>query len=515
MTSIPSYLQVNQRVAQTYATGIRRVFSFPFLLGSVLVAGSFAISKDCILDPDMWWHVAVGQRILTTHSWPWSDTYSSTVSGMPWIAYEWLGEVVMGAAASVAGLRSATLLLVVLSAILVTLLYYYASLRSGSSKAAFVACATLIPALGSFFTLRPQLFGAIFLVSTLILLEKFHEGRERALWLLPLIFLLWVNTHGSFVFGFLVLGVTWLSGQVQFSAGGIFSQRWTQRQSVQLLLSILLSALMLPITPYGTRAAAYPLAMAFGQPVNVNNIEEWQPLGTGAILGKTFMIVALLFFLACLVERPEFRLSEIALALFGVFAACTHLRFTLLFVIFFAPLWALIFSRWMPAYESKEDHAWLNAGLMAAMLIGFVILFPSQKALGQSVENEYPQGAMQYLENHPVRGRFLNEYMWGGYLIGTDRPKNMIFIDGRADIYEYGGILSDYLTIMRLKPNAFQILKKYDIEACLIQQDSPLGTALDAIPGWERVYKDQVSALYVRKAVTTAPATPVAPVSMP
>jgi hypothetical protein len=224
----------------------------------------------------MWWHVAVGQRILATHTFPSSDTYSFTAAGAPWIAYEWLGEVAMGTAASVAGLRSATLLLVVLSATLVALLYYYAIQTSGSSKAAFVGVATLIPTLGAFFGLRPQLIGMIFMVLTLILLEKFRAGQERALWLVPPIFLLWVNTHGSFVFGFFVLGVVWLCGQMRFSVGGIFSQRWTQRQSVQLLLTILLSALMLPLTPYGTRVAAYPLSMAFGQPVNVGNIQEWQ-----------------------------------------------------------------------------------------------------------------------------------------------------------------------------------------------------------------------------------------------
>jgi hypothetical protein len=498
MVTIPTYLQDTQRAAQTHASGLRHVFSFPVLLGSVLVVGSYSIAKNCLLEPDMWWHVAVGQRILATHSWPWSDTYSATASGTPWIAYEWLGEVVMGAAASVAGLRSATLLLVVLSAILVALLYYYASLRSGSNKAAFVACATLLPALGAFFGLRPQLIGMIFLVLTLIILEKFREGHDRALWLLPPVFLLWVNTHGSFVFGFFVLGVTWLCGQMQFSVGGIFAQRWTQRQSVQLLLSIMLSALMLPITPYGTRVAAYPLSMAFGQPVNVNNIQEWQPLGTGTILGKTFMIVAILFFLACLVERPQFRLSEIALALFGVFAACTHLRFTLLFLIFFAPLWAQIFARWLPD-EAKEDHPWLNAGLMAAILFCFVILFPSNETIAQNVENEYPQGAMHYLENHPIRGQLFNDYGWGGYLIETKQPKNMIFIDSRADIYEFAGVLSHYLSIMGLESDTFKLLKKYNIEACLIKGNSPLATALGAMPGWERVYHDHASALFVRK----------------
>ena len=447
----------------------------------------------------MWWHVAVGQRILSTHTWPTSDTYSSTAAGAPWIAYEWLGEVVMGAAASVAGLRSATVLLVALSAILVTLIYYYATLRSGCSKAAFVATATLIPTLGAFFGLRPQLIGMIFLVATLILLEKFREGHERALWLMPPIILLWVNTHGSFVFGFFVLGVTWLGGQTQFSAGGIFGQRWTQRQSVQLLLATLLSALMLPITPYGTRVAAYPLSMAFGQPVNVGNIQEWQRLGTDTILGKSFMILGILFLLACLIERPKYQLTDIALALFGVYAACTHLRFTVLFVIFFAPLWAQVFSRWIPGDQSKEDHPWINAGLIVAIVFGLFLLFPADKAIEENVRNQYPRDALHYLEHHPVRGQVLNDYGWGGYLIDTGQSKNMVFIDSRVDIYEYAGVLSDYLSIMRLDADAFKLLKKYNVEACLIKPDSSLATALAATSGWERVYQDHVSAVYLRK----------------
>lgn len=504
MVTLPKLIEEPRR-PMTIAAGIRRVVSFPVLLGALLLAGSFTFVKSNILDPDTWWHIAVGQRILATHLWPWSDTYSSTVSGTPWMAYEWLGDVVIGAACSVAGLRSGTLLLVGLAGALLILIYYYATLRCGSSKAAFVACATLIPTLGAFFTLRPQLLGALFLVITLIVLERFRQGHERALWLLPPLFLCWVNTHGSFVFGFLVLGVTWLSGQFEFSSGGLFAKRWTKRQSVQLLLSILFSALVLPITPYGTRLAAYPLTMALSQPVNVKNIQEWQPLGTDLILGKMFLGVILLFFLSCLVQRPRFRLAEITLALFGVYAACLHLRFLLLFVILFAPLWGLLLSRWVPEYRPEGDHPLINAGLIAVIAIVFVNFFPTRLELDQRVEKEYPQAALQYLRDHPVRGRMLNEYGWGGYFIWGALQRNMIFIDGRADIYEYGGVLSDYLSIMRMEPNTFQLLKKYDVKACLIRWDAPLGTALGAMPGWERVYQDNVAALYVRKSAATVP----------
>jgi hypothetical protein len=85
----------------------------------------------------------------------------------------------------------------------------------------------------------------------------------------------------------------------------------------------------------------------------------------------------------------------------------------------------------------------------------------------------------------------------------------MVFIDGRADIYESGGVLPDYLSIMRLEPNALQLLKKYDVGACLLAQGAPLGTLLAGMPGWERVYQDHVAVLYVRKPTATTDPTHV------
>lgn len=507
MVTLPTLAEHSDRSPLSLVVGIRRAFSFPVLLGVLLVAGSFSLAKDTLLDPDMWWHMAVGQRILATHALPWTDTYSSTVSGAPWIAYEWLGEVAISAAAAMAGLWSAALLLVGLSGLLVLLLYHYATLKCGDSKAAFAACAILIPVLGAFFTLRPQLFGAIFLVLTLIILERFRRGQDRALWFLPPLFLVWVNTHGSFVFGFLVLGIGWLGGQFQFSSGGLFSERWTKRQSVQLLLSILASALVLLLTPYGTRLAAYPLTMALTQPVNVTTIREWLPLGTEIFVGKYAVALLLLFFLATLVARPRFRLDGLLLAMFGAVAACLHVRFLLLFAIFLVPLFAELFARWIPRYRADLDRPAFNAILIALIVVGVAFLFPSRRALDEQVGAEYPRSALQYLTDHPTPGKLLNEYGWGGYLIWAAPGRNLVFVDGRADLYEYGGVLADYMSIARLDPGAMQLLDKYDVRACLIRQNAPLGTALSATHEWERVYQDQLAAVYVRSVKPLA-ATP-------
>jgi len=113
---------------------------------------------------------------------------------------------------------------------------------------------------------------------------------------------------------------------------------------------------------------------------------------------------------------------------------------------------------------------------------------------------KYPREALAYLRAHPVRGPMLNEYGWGGYLIWASGPEHKVFIDGRADIYEYAGVLSDYMRITLMDPEALRLLRKYGIETCLVTRKAPLATLLSALPDWERIYSDELAALYVHKS---------------
>ena len=84
-------------------------------------------------------------------------------------------------------------------------------------------------------------------------------------------------------------------------------------------------------------------------------------------------------------------------------------------------------------------------------------------------------------------------------------PERKVFIDGRADIYEYSGVFSDYLDIVRLEPDAFALLRKYDIQACLIARKAALSTVLAALADWQAVYTDETAVLYVHKRRQVAP----------
>jgi len=458
-------------------------------------------------EPDTWWHTAVGERILQEGAWPDVDSYSFTVSGTEWMAYEWLGEVVMALAARAAGLQGQTALVITLAGLIFLLLYYWCYLRSGNVKAAFVACTLVLPLSGLFFVLRPQLMGYVLLLVLLICLERFRQGHSAAVWLLPPLFWVWVNTHGTFAFGLAIWALYWLSGILKFRLGGVEAVCWTPPQRRHLALAYLCSVLLLPLTPYGTRLAAYPLQMALSQPVNIASIREWQPLGPDLLMGKLFLGLLLLFFLAQVLFRMHYRVENLGLLLFAVYAASTHRRFLSFFLLIFAPLLATLLARWLPPYQAESDRPVLNFALLGVMVFGMVWFFPSSNALRQTVLRNYPERAVAYLRQNPVPGPMFNEYGWGGYLIWSRRPHAQVFIDGRADIYEYGGVLKDYMSISLLEPATQTLLRKYGINSCLIQRDAPLGTLLAGLPDWQRAYADDVSALYVRKEPLPADAS--------
>ncbi len=478
----------------------KKIISFPAVLGLSLIGGMFVPLRSFFVDPDVWWHIKVGATLLSTHRFPTTDPYSFTAPGSPWIAYEWLGEVLLAAVHRTWGLRGLVALDFVIASAILLSLYALATLRCGNSKAGFVTCVVLVPLAYLSCSLRPQMLGYLFLVLTLIVLERFRQGHAGGLWLLPPLFLVWVNTHGSFVLGLFALGVYWASGLVDIHWGDLASRLWTPGERLRLELVALLSLIALTITPYGTEVCLYPLNMAFSQPINVGNIQEWQPMMFGEFFGKLFLALLLGFVLAQVTLRPTWRLEEFVLFLAGVAAACLHVRFILILVPFSTPLFAVILARGIPPYEPAKDKPALNAILMAVVVAGIVWFFPSRARLESIMEEKWPVRAVAYLKQHPAPRPMYNTYGYGGYLIWQLDGQNKVFIDGRADIYERVGVLADYLSISRLGLAAPFLLNAYGIQSCLIDHDEALRTLLEASPGWQRVYSDKVSVLFVRKS---------------
>ena len=138
----------------------RWLVSFPAMLGAMLVGASFVVVRAFNVDPDLWWHIKTGELILSTHKWATTDPYSYTSYGAPWMSCEWLGDVLLAQryTVSAACAVSKCCSFVLASAVMLAL-YGLATLRSGNSKAGFVAAAVLLTLAEVSFNLRPQMLG--------------------------------------------------------------------------------------------------------------------------------------------------------------------------------------------------------------------------------------------------------------------------------------------------------------------------------------------------------------------
>ena len=492
-------IPVQEQSQSVFRRILRKCFSFPVLLGALLVVFNAVLMLPMFrLEPDTWWHLKLGQQILLTGHWLKADIYSFTAQGNNPLAFEWLGEVTLALAYKIGGLRGLHTLLFGLTSVIVVLVYYFASLRSRSSKAAFAATILIIPLATMCFTLRPQLLGYIFLIITLICLERYRQGLQKSLWILPPLFLIWVNTHGSFIIGFCLLGLYWVCGLVPFEAGGLKMEPWKPRQRIHMEIVFLLGTLMLPLTPFGGQACIFPIEKALYFPQQSAHIQEWYPLNFSLWEAKMMLLLLFGLLLAQVAFRLSHNVSELFLVFFTAYMSCVHTRFVILFAIMFAPVAATVLARWAPSYEAKNDKPLINAVLIIAIVLAIARAIPSTKELAKRASKQFPVRAVHYLQQHSVPGPMYNGYGYGGYLLWAMGPKHKVFIDGRGDFYEQAGVFSDYISVQDIHPDALAILRSYRINSCIIPRKTPLATLLRAGTDWKEIYKDPLSSIFVR-----------------
>jgi hypothetical protein len=125
--------------------------------------------------------------------------------------------------------------------------------------------------------------------------------------------------------------------------------------------------------------------------------------------------------------------------------------------------------------------------------------------LDQVVANRFPANALTFVKSHGLPGRVFNRYMWGGYLIWYC-PEVKTFIDSRTDIFEYAGVLKDYMDVETLK-NPLGVLDKYQIRYVLLPADSAVAYLLKNHVNWSVIFSDHVSMIFERVSPSPAGAS--------
>src|SRR5690242_2436162 len=184
---------------------------FLLLLLSLAYGG---LQQRLLGDAGTGWHIRNGQQILATHAIPYADSFSYTMPGHPWFAWEWLYDLGAGLLCSRMGLNGVVFLSALLIAGVFAGVFRKAVVRTRYPLVAAFLVVLAIFASSIHFLARPHLFTWAFtLIFWDILETATTTGSDRRLYWLPALMLLWVNIHGGFLVGLALIGL-YFSGTV-------------------------------------------------------------------------------------------------------------------------------------------------------------------------------------------------------------------------------------------------------------------------------------------------------------
>lgn len=466
-------------------------------------------------DPDLWWHLRDGQVIWQTHAVPTTDLYSYTTNHHAVVPQEWLSELTIFAAYRFGGDSGLMLWLCVFTAALLVAGYGLCSVYSGNAKVGFLGAMIVWFFATVGLAVRGQVIGYLLLILELLLLHLGRTRNPRWFLALPVLLALWVNCHGSFFFGLMVLAVFLLCSFLDFHAASLVCERAEPRRRRMLALATALSAGAVFLNPDSIRQVFYPLNTMLHEHIVVTQIYEWQPLSMSDPRGAALLGVLAFIALYCIVQRSaKIYLHEVLLLAMGAWLALNHQRMAFVFGILAAPVVSRLLSNSWEGYDPEKDRPIPNAALIAVAVLAVWLAFPSRGSLVKQVEKRSPVGAVAYVQAHHLQGNMLNTFGNGGYLIWALR-EHPVFIDGRADPYEATGVLAEFGNWAMLQSDPTRLLDKYHIAFCLLDADTPMARVMPLLSGWKQVYSGPGAVIFVRSAsmpTMPRPAFPAAPV---
>jgi hypothetical protein len=249
--------------------------------------------------------------------------------------------------------------------------------------------------------------------------------------------------------------------------------------------------------PVGLSQLAYPIDALFNQRIGLQYSMEWQPTPLGDPRLWILLAITGLIFVIPLLRRLELIFVEVMLVGLGFYLGFQHERMLFVFGILTMPVICRLLATTWEDYDPARDRVLPNALMLLLAVLVIAFAFPRQNNLAEQVRKANPVKALDFLSRSKTTGRMLNEYVYGGYLIWA-APNRKVFIDGRADVFEWTGVLDDYTKWITLQNDPRKILDKYQIDYCLLARANPITKVIKLLPGWKIVYIDDMSMVFTR-----------------
>jgi hypothetical protein len=480
------------------------------LLVALFLAMSFSPKFVLLGDADTGWHIRIGEFILDNFFIPDHDIFSYVTPPLPWTTAEWLSEVIMAVLHGAFGLNG----VVIFFAFLISLIYYllFRMIRRYKGNILIDIFIILIVIVSSMlhWLARPHIISAVLFLISYYILDNFQDNNNKNyLYLLPPIMLCWVNLHGAFISGFILIGIYLISNSIIFFISNGTKKEESKKKTKILSLIALLCILISFLNPHGYNIFVYPFKVLSNQYLMDHIIEFLSPnFHEFSVIPFRYLLLLVITIIA--ITRNELKFTELFLILLFTNMALYSARYILLFSVVVAPILSrhckLLFKQlkgkainWLQ--KKSEEIAAIDATSRGYLwVIPLALIFPL--VFGGGLDHRFddkkkPVAAVEFLKKEFLKGNMFNEYAFGGYIVYSAYPQYKVFIHGKID-WRGEEKFKEYYKIALFESGWEDLIEKYNINWIIFDTDSALSRFLKERNDWRIIYTDKVASIFVR-----------------
>jgi len=479
-----------------------RVIRLAALTASIVGVGTECfIRKITARDPDMWWHLSVGNWIVQNRAFPHHGIFSGTAANRPWMAYSWGYEVLLSRAYdwfSFVGMGLFGTGLTIAVALVVFVMLQRVSGRFWVAwSLSLIVCTSFLFNIAP----RPLFFSVILFTITLALLfEAQRSAQVRLLYWLPLVIWCWANLHIQFIYGIGVIGLyaginllQRIALSLRIYPHVLTTPAFPATQPFVVLACCIAASCVGPysfhlykvVFEYSTSAIIYKMLIEF-QALSFKYFNQYLEL----LLG-----IGAFFALGWQKKMDPFKL---ALLIF----ACVFAFRTWRDAWFLCVASAMVIADF-PAPEAERDRpirwtGWAAVSLASILLLGLAMRNTdfNTRGLDRVISSEYPVDAVNFLRRNPVGGPLYNTFDWGGFLIFY-MPQYPVSIDGRTDLYGNAANEQCYAT-QQADPSYLNDAILNQAGVVILQNKFPIAKMLPTDRRFRVIYRDDLAIVLVR-----------------
>jgi hypothetical protein len=457
-------------------------------------------------DGDLARHLRIGEVMLERRAMLHEYPFAHTVTGRPFLAFEWGSEVVYAAVHLVAGLAGIAIFAGLLMALTYALLYRFMVRRGGDPLLAYVVSMAAAVLSAAHWLARPHLFTMLFVVLLLGLLER--QGR-RTLWPYVPFFIVWANLHGGFFYGCILIGLYTAGELLEGFLSGDRDTWFSQARHHGAALALALASSL--VNPHGFSLLAH-VGGFFGNSAILAQTQEFMSPNFHTVNGKLFLLAMLGVVAALALSRRRPTAPVLLVLLANLAFSLISQRNIEFFALVALPLVALhlnaewralpLLGRVKSVFQREHEGSYggLSAGVVSGLLM-MLALAGGRVAGLELVPNRFdgkafPVAAVERARAARLEGRLYNHFIWGGYLLYS-WPEQPVFIDGGTDYYGED-VFKEYLKVWYLDPGWDEVLRERDISLTLVPPQSRLAHELVQDHRWSVWYCDSTAALLQR-----------------